>query len=642
MLLPAKILVISRLLHKKLAQHLKPPPYLETLRNRLTALRCRLLIKIDSRFKNLDITADVLVEAMCAFSLATSSSPTDVLRHFHYVRQEAMSEQRHQTSSGQARSLQALQIYIKTLKDTQTLVPGQLARALERLKSIPLFKSADLHALLELNLDVHERLIGEDIKTFKPYIRQDDLQRPETERLLSLWAKQAFADFLIGLEDRIQDIDNPLIIVQLRKEVLELWFSNSQHAVGINVKEALDGLRNTFNNQLMLLVQRQVASLTEVGSTIQSTLRNWNADASGPTLSLWDPSITSMETSRGAKAFRETLLFTINSRTTSLQSVSTQYMTWLTRISAIEDTIKTLRSATWEDDFEDIEDDDDLLPTKQTLLSSDDPRALQKELSNSLTSAFRSLESSLKISPSTTDEHERGRISAYLLRIFREVRQHFPSSYEDPGLGLDSILKLHDILTEVALRIPWQECQRRMKSRKLAGRQLWEGNPELPILPSPWAFRFLKDLESFMTEFGTDVWSPSATDMLKRNVRGKLAFDFNNQYGSAAKANGYSIVENRDTEEAKKVNGNSPSQPPVNATNLTDVRIQRVFDALFLMHAITPRNPTKTVEKEEDLFETSYAHMREAVELNRETAERIEKGAEEYWKRTGMLFGLLG
>ena len=641
MLLPAKVLVISRLLHKKLSQHLKPLPYLETLRNRLTTLRRKLLSKVDTQFKNLDISGDVLVEAMCAFSLATSSSPTDVLRRFHHVRQKAMSEQRHQFSNDYEISLQALQIYIKTLKDTQILVPGQLASALEQLKSIPLFKSPDLHALLELNLDVHERWIGEDIKTFKPYIRQDDLQRPEAERLLSLWAKQSFTNFLSGLEDRIRDIDSPIAIVQLRKEVLELWFSNCQHAVGINANEALDGLRNTFNNRLIRLVQRQVASLTELEATIQSTLRSWNADASDPALSLWDSSITLKETSTGAKPFRETLLNTVNGRTASLQSMKTQYTTWVTHISVIEDTIKNLQSATWDDDFNNFEGNDDLLPTKQILLNSDDPHALQEELSKSLTTAFRSLESSLNVSPSTTDELDRGRESAYLLRVFREVRQHLPSTYEDLSLGLHSISKLHDTLTDAALSIPWQECRRRMKSRKLAGRRLWEGNPELPVLPSPWAFRFLKDLESFMAGFGTDVWSPSATDMLKRNLRGKLAFEFNNQQGSAAKANGYSTTEHGDTEEAE-VNGNSHSQPPVNATNPTDFRIQRLFDALYLMHAVTLRNLTKTVGKEKDFLESSYARMREAVEVDKESVERIEKGAEEYWKRTGMLYGLLG
>ena len=640
MLLAAKVLVISRLLHKKLSQRPKPLPYLESLRNRLTALRRKLLARIDSRFKSLDLSGDGLVEAMCGFSLATSSSQTDVLRHFHHVRQEAMSAQCHKADRDHEGSLQALRIYVKTLKDTQTLVPGHLARALERLKSVPMFKSPDLYSLIELNLDVHERWIGDDIRTFKPYIRQDDLQRSEAERLLRTWAKQGFGSFLSDLKDRIQNIDEPLIIVQLRRRILELWFSNNWHSVGINSSEALDGLRDAFNIQLTRLVHSRVASLTEVTLTIQSTLHEWQIEESDRSLSLWDSSMTSTETSSGANPFRETLLATISGRTSSLQSVLNRYTTWLTRISAIEATIRSLQSETWDDDFEDIENN--LLPNKQALLSSDDPHALQQELSNSLATAFRTLESSLEILPDATGEHDRGHTSGYLLRIFRELRQHLPPSYQNRALGLDSIPNLHEILANAALAIPWRKCQGRMRSTKFAGRRLWEGDPELPVLPSPWAFRLLKELVLFMTEFGVDLWSPSATDLLKQNLRGKLKLELAKPLPSAAKANGYSTAgPNGDMEEAKETNGIAhPSSS--NSPNITDVCIQRVFDSFYLMQVVAPKNSNQKGGLEDDACGNLNVGLREGFALEQESIEKLEKGAEEYWKRTTMLFGLLG
>ncbi len=642
-LIAAKVLVISRLLHKKLSQRSKPPPYLESLRNRLLTLRRNLLARIDKRFKHLEVLGDGLLEAMCAFSLATSSSPTDVLRHFLYIREEAMSERSHKVGRNHESILQALQLYEETLKDTQALVPGQLARALERLKLIPLFKCTDLYSLLELNLDIHENWIGDDIKTFTPYIRQDDLQRSEAERLLKQWAKQAFASFLSGLRDCIQDVDDPLIIVRLRRQILELWFSNSRHAVGVDLIEGLAGLRDAFNSQFTRLIQSRVASLTEVTSIIQSTLHNWQIDAPDPTLSLWASSITSMETSGGANPLRKALLTTINGRTSSIIKISTQYRMWLSHISAIEATIRTLQSANWEDDLNDIDDNDELLAEWQTLLSSDDPGDLQQKLSDSLILAFRHLESSLKVPTSTTDEHDRGHVSAFLLRIFRELRQHLPPSYQNPDLGSDLIPKLHTILANAALTAPWHRCQERMWNSNVPGRQLWEGNPELPVLPSPWAFRILKDLVLSMIVFGTDIWSPSATAVLKQILREKLVSDLTEPLQSLPEINGHSTVETGGpTGEPKGANGISHPQSPPSIQNSNDVPVQRYFDTLYLIHATTPKNPHKSRKTQDSPSEKTFTELREGLKLNEESIKKIETSAEEYWKRTGMSFALMG
>ncbi len=85
----AKVLVLSRLLHKSLAQTAgDAAPFVEGLRVRLGSLRRRLLDRVDSQMAKADGAG--LVEAMCAFSLATSSGPRDVLRHFLHVRREAV------------------------------------------------------------------------------------------------------------------------------------------------------------------------------------------------------------------------------------------------------------------------------------------------------------------------------------------------------------------------------------------------------------------------------------------------------------------------------------------------------------------------------------------------------------------------
>ena len=640
-LLAARVLVISRLLHIKMSQHSTSPPYLESLKNRMTTLRHKLLVRIDESFKIPEISGDELVEAMCAFSLATSSSPTDVLRHFHHMRREATFEYIRKSSFGHSGITSALQLYVKTVKDSQALVPVQLARALERLKSVPLFENSDLFSLIELNLEMHEKWIGDDIKTFTPYIRQDDLQRSVAESLLRSWSKQAFAGLLYHLKDRIEEIDEPSIIVQLRRQTIEIWFSNSWHSSGIDPNEALDSFRDVFNGQLIWLVQSRVSSLAGITSAIKSALDNLTINAGDRDLSLWATSMVSMDISRGADSFRDTLLTTIKGQNSILKKIAAQYDEWLARISAIEATIKILQSEVWDIDLDDT-DDGDGDSSKQSLLSSDDPAAIQTELSKSLRSSFSSLETSLEALLSTTDEHNYGYVSTYLLRISKELRENLPSSCEDVEFGLRLLPKLHKILANAALDSPWQKCRRRMQTVNVAGRQLWEGNPELPVLPSPWAFRFLKDLSSSMSDFGTDVWSPSAVEVLKGSLCGNLALETNRPFGTPPVINGHSTDEiNGNVDGNKITNGVSSPTSQVAPSTSRDFSIQRLFDSLYVMHAAAPKESRDSKETRTDDFDIQVAGIREAARVDKGYVERIERGAEEYWKRTALLFGLL-
>ena len=73
--------VLSRLLHKVVSQRPNPPPYVENLGDHLATLQRELLNYIDRRFKRENLSIEEPVEAMGAFSFATSSSPADVLKH---------------------------------------------------------------------------------------------------------------------------------------------------------------------------------------------------------------------------------------------------------------------------------------------------------------------------------------------------------------------------------------------------------------------------------------------------------------------------------------------------------------------------------------------------------------------------------
>jgi hypothetical protein len=671
-LLAAKVLVISRLLHTKLSQRPNPPPYLEILRNKIASLRRRLLYRIDRRFKDLDLAGDVVVEAMCAFALATSSSAKDVIRHFHHSRQEAMSESMMENSVRHESMLLALRLYVKTLRDTQAIIPSQLAHALEKLKSTSLFRSQDVYSLMELNLDVHERWIADDIKTFTPYIRHDDLSKAEAKESIKLWAGQAFSSFLGGLRSSLTDVQELHALMQLRGQVLELWLSNHQHLMGVDTAESLDGIREIFNLQAGSLIHRKASNLNRVGIIVYDALQAWQPDIHDSTLSLWDPSMMSIEMSHGGKDFREALTARSLGKNGPLNILSHEYMKFLSSIEAIEATIKTIQETKWQDRMEDVEDDDELLDNKQALLSVDDPRLMQEELNHALHEAYAELQSSLGKIQADLQEDDSSRCpkSCFLIRTWREIRQHLPKSYQNPSLGVTSIPELHRIIANRILEPPLQRCSRRLQKRTnpagiLPSRPLWEGDPELPVLPSPWTYRFLLDLMSSMTACGSDIWSPQATAALKKQVIVQLAALLKESLShEATKVNGHvneesdglhdkTISADGDTREAQlehasreattdtPINGSTvdsethPSEPTKPLSN--DAKIQTFFDTAYLINATS----IKDLAGEDNELVSLQSRLVLDLALEAESVDRIKTGAAEYWKRTSLLFGLL-
>ena len=680
-LLAAKVLVVSRLLHTKLSKISMPPPFLETLRNRLATLRRKLLTRIDRHLRNLEASKETLLESMCAFVLATSSSPTDVVRHFHHLRLEAITECVGGTYASQDSILQALRLYVKTLRDSQTLVPGQLAHALERLKLVSIFKSKDLHSLIALNLDVYERWIGDDIKTFTPYIRHDDLSKAEAERLLTQWAGTAVSKFLDGLRVRIRDVQDHVRLMELRQEVLELWFSQNRRSLGIDSAETLDGLRDVFNNQAASIIKKRVLLLEGVGSVVHGSVKDWRQGKSDATSSLWDSSTTSMDVAHGGKLFCDTVLDRLQGRDGALRRFSTEYTHWLDGILSIELTISSLREYKWKDAIDDVDDNDELLDDKQVLLGEDDPRLLQEELSSALSDAYVRMETFLEPARLLPGPLTVGSEAVFLLRVWRNLRQRLPRSYRNPHLGLSSIPIIESAIIRFSLEAPLESCAKRLENGQKGGhsaaRPLWEGLPELPVLPSPWAYRLLLEVVQSMSDLGVDIWSPHLSAELKRYfatelsklLQGSSSSADTSRETSTARANGSTksltngekididgqkFGAEREPKDASKENANKDEDTgnEVNGTYLNgdgdhkteydrtkarDMKTQRLFDVIYLAHALS----IMWSKENEDGLNQIHASLKDELGFETKSLDRLSKNAGEYWKRTKLVFALL-
>ena len=644
------MLVVSRLLHKSLAQGADVPPFLDDLKTQLASLRRNLLGYIDRRFASSDVTSDALVEAMCAFSLATSSLPRDVLRHFLHVRREALVA-RLQRNDGDGNVPEALRVYVRTLQDTQTLFPKRLAESLGKLKAQPLLRDPDVRGLMELSLDLHERWVADEVRNFTPWVRHDDLQKAEADKVLGEWARKAFEAFLGGLRDRLEGVEDLTDLVRLRKGLLETWLSTDSRSLGFATSEVLSGLRSAMNTQFTHVVRRRVDRLDLFSSDVKILVEHWKPGVSDGHLSLWDSSMTGMEVSNGASAFKQAILDRSHGRDETLLRVLDEWTTWLRSVDEAGSVIESLKHKKWDLDLDGDDDDDDHEPdSKETLLNRDDPLEMQEKFKDALSRAMSAMESKLQDCAATFKPDHRAQQSLFLLRLLREIRQHLPKQYENPQFGLSLVPIAHHTLAESVLHSPFDAFERTLqktsRTRKVPTRALWQGTPPLPIQPSVAVFKLLHAIVEAMNDVGSDVWTPDATDVQKRTLSVMLVPLLETTL----------IVKISPTSRQDEANGSTDAeiqeQEPESESAETvdhgydDLDIQSLFDIIFLQHATTLKaSETKTGEADD--LTSSLVSMTDKLQskvadgMGSEGLDRLRKAAEGYWVKVGLLFGLL-
>ncbi|KAL6719660.1 hypothetical protein ACLMJK_001581 [Lecanora helva] len=604
---------------------------------------------------------------MGAFSLSTSSSAQDALRHYHHIRQEVVFQWAEKKDFEDEKMLVALRLYIKTLKDTQAIIPNQLSHALIKLKATPLIQDSDVCGLAELNLDIHERWIDSDVKTFIPYIRHDDLSKTEAERLLKQWARETFSSFLGGLRTQMESSSDPLTVMKLRQQVLDLWLSNHRHSIGLGSAESLDGLRDVFNLQYERLIQSRVSNLTGTGAAAKDLLHAWQPNVYNALPSLWDPSMTSMDVSKGAKPFQESLAARSYGKTEPLNRFTSEYRDFLDKIEDMQKVIKKIRETKWSADIEEVDNVDEVLDNKQVLLGEDDPNFMQDKLNDALVSSYIGLQSALsELHPDSEDENCSQK-SCFILRLWREIRQHLPQSYQNSEIGFGSILALQKSIANALIRPQLKQCDERIQKliRKgnVSARSLWDGDPPLPILPSTWTYRLLLDLSTAMAACGSDVWSPQATEILKEtftaevvpliekvssdnsvkingHMNGEVSgdADMDEQTNTPITRNPIDDFVNESKETRKNgapINGTAKKPSPTHQSQ--DLKIQTLFDINYLVSA----TGVKGVATENNKLVSLQERLSNDLGLEAKLMERVRKDAIDYWKRTSLLFGLL-
>ncbi|KAF2744519.1 hypothetical protein M011DRAFT_460809 [Sporormia fimetaria CBS 119925] len=645
-LLAAKVLVIARLLHKALSQGdaAKKPPIVDHLRDKLGSLRSKLLRRIDRRLARAAGDTDVLVETMCAYSLATSSTPTDVLRHFHHVRMEKILGSLQPGEGLKEHGVDALKLCLQTCQDTQAIFPRRLADALARLKTNPLVDNPDVRALYELSLDTHHRWIGEEARNYTPWPRHDELKRADAEKLLHQWSKQAVSAFLKGIKEVLHDTRDLKEVADLRRELVETWIVSGPRMAGVKSKSVLDELRDTMNEHLADIVSARSEALRAVIEVVPGVLKSWQ-DQQTP-LSLLTATSSATELSNGAQVFKQRIVDTHHGRDGNVIRVVTAFDKWMDSVLEVQAIVKHMKETRWDDpltddlDVEDSDDDSAGEDTRQALLSGEDPRLLEEATQNALADALSTLKhdfEQISCDLSSDDEGDRTVTKAiFVLRVVREIsdrvpRLRVPESATPPQspFSAEALLPLHELVAGHVVRPVVAAYEKSLvaqwKSRSNS-HILWEGQPPLPVQPAPSAFRVLQALAKSMAKCGSDLWVPEAVHVVKRMAADELEKVWDN------------CLRMPELSEEETAGGEEKAQEGSEEAKGDDSKIEQqmeclrqlAFDILYL-HRFLSKDEESAVAGR--LFEK--AGLDEGMQV------RLKKSTGDYARKTYLLFALL-
>lgn len=637
-LLVAKLLVISRLLHKNLSEQKSAPPFLETLRNQLSSLRRGLRSRIDKRLSSAKSTVDEVIEALAAYCLATSSSSDDAVAYYHKLRLDAIGNELEGVKDSGENILAALRLYVQTLQISKAILSRRFTDVLSKLKSRPLLSDPDVRNVDDLSLDVLGRWVATDIINFTPWIKLSEQSKQDAEKTIKKWSKSAFDDFVRRSQDGLTTWAEFSPLLQLRKETLELWLCSWSSTPTHSALQILEGTRDVFNGRLKNILSDKANALDTFGQAVASAISNWGSVEHGRIQSMWDHELVSLDYSNGAAVFKEAIADRLLGRDSDISVVMDKYQAWLLTIGSLRESIDALREIRWPDVLDEAADEDIDIDLA-AILNEDDKQLLWEALEAAVRQAFNALQKSFGDTSKAIGDSNRGEKSAFMLKLIRLVRRDLPHEFipSNTEFSKDIIPGLQEILaTEViaATRPLSFATLVNPRSRALAGRTLWEGDPELPVQPSQSTFKFMRRMVESMDRHGHGLWDTSTVHVLQNTLQKELAervTSFLSSIDSLTESKPDAEEETHPTENADDI----PTEKPTEAL-AHDIKLQIYFDTMFLSNASTTgemrQNPLPEVaEKLRDSFGSEAGS----------TSKTMDQRAQEYWHRTRLLFGLL-
>jgi conserved oligomeric Golgi complex subunit 1 len=639
-LLAAKILVLARLTHKILTQLEPNSDLIESFKRRLASLHGRIREAVDAQLSDPKAEAGLLVQHLCAFSLTTSATTRDILRHFHDVRLKAIEDCLAGKSASNEEATKAVHLLVGTLHVSQQIFPKRLSEALAKLRQKPLLQHVDVRSVAGLELELHERWIAEELRNYTIWHRQDELQKADTDKELKKWARSAVKSFCTGLRSNLQRLDSFSSIVTLRKDVFKTWPWSGKKLPGLDSAEVADELREILNERLGQLLTSSAAKLRDVLQTASASLES----ATNENITLWETEFTSKDLANGATGYKTKVKSLHRGEDTASKKSIQSYAKWTEDMSKLAIAINEMRNDRWDDDLDDDDDDMDA-DSRQILLSSDDPRDLERGFIKALEQSFGSLQKGLEglVDSLSNDSDDILPKRIAYLRILRELLQRSIGEGFRSQVNLtlkineSKLLKLQESLAAHATSSPtkiYRQNLQKLASRKsLPGMILWQGSPAMPVQPSPSAYRFLQSLSVEMASLGSDLWAAGTVAVLQQQAAKSVTAVLEESCESIKAKQ--ATTTNGDKHEDEDEDEETVKEEESTSTHDKEKLIQLYFDASYIRAALDGNNKAPV------LFSDVLQKIAQGANLGKAGALKLESSAFDYWKRTYLIFALL-
>ena len=542
-LLAAKLLVLARLLHKSLSAGDDVPPILDGLGSRLGSLRQKLLRHVDRRLALHNGNTSVLVEDLTAFSLATSSSPSDVLTHFQHLRTSVLGRPRQlNKQSSKEQILERLQLYFTSIRDSRAIFPELLGGSLRVLGSHALLQDSSIAKFQDLSLDVHEQWFSEDVRNYTPWTRHEQLSNAKRTASIEQWSIENLSLLAESILNDIAYEQDISLIATIRRETLQAWLSARSNAKGLESRRSLQQLQQPFISRCEILMSQTLKSWENaVCTSVFDVVEQRDMLPEKVLPSLWDPSSQNSDMSDGAMSFRRVIVERRTGRNELVRAVLKSHDHYVQEIEQLQTVVRDMRDIRWDDDFDDDDDNGDGVEGSGgsifEILSRRDPQILRDGLRAGANSAIRSMQNrftdGLRSSPETLKCDAAGSPGISIYRSIRELRQRLPHLLRtldsvSPSASQDFFCQsLMDTIQDNLVASVSESTSptltvslsRFSSTRVLAVRALWDnGDPALPVQPSAAAFRYLRTVVKRMEGLGTELWSPDCVNKLKTRL----------------------------------------------------------------------------------------------------------------------------
>ncbi|KAK3671090.1 hypothetical protein LTR78_009051 [Recurvomyces mirabilis] len=653
-LVVAKVLVLGRLLCKSVEEGGEKPAVLEELRRRLGLLRKRLVAYIDrSLLKTSTVGNDGLAQSLAAYALVTSSSAKDVLRHFLNIHLERIESEAEGENTSKSAILEVLDFYKQTLESSRAVFPRAFMEAVARLSKGPLLRDPQITALTELNIDLYGDWVAEEVQSFTPWLRHESLATSEVQAALKSWSMEAQKMLLTAVTTCIDVQKDFSAVVEVRRAVVLRYMAMASLHNDEHVSDTIREVAAVTRRRLGEIAKRTV----HAGSDSFSGLRNDSASHQA-TSDIWNLASQDFDLHAGAKSFRTAILAKQHGRGHELQVICRKLDGWVEDIEALVQSVQQLRTVRWHSeldvDLDDLEDSDALVDE----LNKDDPDKLLAQLRKGVGEVLKKLYDGICDAAQSVDD------PATILRALRELKRRESALHDlvDVDVGDDEgtaqlISSLHHALavqvSKEALAL-WSSEHGRHHN---VATTLWDGSPVLPVQISPTAFKVLTNLHGSMADVGHDLWSARAVDALKRHLDKELAISLGDALPPRTSLptttkNGHAYEEELSSNggvtttvdhETKAAGVEATETNDEQSVRSREDQIQSLFDILYIGRIL--HRPETTSQKNEEKKESLHNQASELfthLDLEHSARERLTKSANEYWKRTYLLFGFAG